>query len=103
VLIPPGEAAEMKPIATEIGEFRAHYAGFFDPGFGDEETDSVGSRAVLEVRGRDVPFLLQDGQGAAKLVFEPLSARPVQLYGQQGSHYANQGLQLSKHFKAWKG
>ncbi len=102
VRIPPGEAAEMAPTATEIGEFRAHYAGFFDPGFGDEETGGEGSRAVLEVRGRDVPFLLQDGQGAAKLVFEPLSARPARLYGAEGSHYQSQGLQLSKHFKAWK-
>jgi dCTP deaminase len=101
VWIPPGKAAEMAPIATEIGEFRAHYAGFFDPGFGDEETGGVGSRAVLEVRGRDVPFLLQDGQGAAKLVFEPLSARPVRLYGAEGSHYQSQELQLSKHFKPW--
>ncbi len=57
---------------------------------------------MLEVRGRDVPFLLQDGQGAAKLVFEPLSARPARLYGAEGSHYQSQGLQLSKHFKAWK-
>ncbi|MGD2133293.1 MAG: 2'-deoxycytidine 5'-triphosphate deaminase [Maricaulaceae bacterium] len=103
VHIPPDEAAEMAPIATEIGEFRAHYAGFFDPGFGDEETKGVGSRAVLEVRGRDVPFLLQDGQAAAKLVYEPLAGRPARLYGSEGSHYQSQGLQLSKHFAPWKG
>jgi dCTP deaminase len=102
VAIPPDEAAEMAPIATEIGEFRAHYAGFFDPGFGEEETGGTGSRAVLEVRGRDVPFLLQDGQAAARLVFEPLSARPERLYGAHGSHYQSQGLQLSKHFKVWR-
>jgi len=101
VHIPPDEAAEMAPIATEIGEFRAHYAGFFDPGFGDEETDGVGSRAVLEVRGRDVPFLLEDGQAAAKLVFEPMSARPERLYGSEGSHYQSQGLKQSKHFLDW--
>jgi dCTP deaminase len=102
VSIPSGEAAEMAPIATEIGEFRAHYAGFFDPGFGEEETGGTGSRAVLEVRGRDVPFLLHDGQAAARLVYEPLAARPGRLYGAGGSHYQSQGLQLSKHFKPWK-
>ena len=101
VAIPADEAAEMAPIATEIGEFRAHYAGFFDPGFGEAETGGAGSRAVLEVRGHDVPFLLQDGQAAARLVFEPLAARPARLYGAGGSHYQSQGLQLSKHFKAW--
>jgi dCTP deaminase len=102
VRIPPDEAAEMAPIATEIGEFRAHYAGFFDPGFGDEAAGGQGSRAVLEVRGHDVPFLLQDGQSAARLVFEPLSARPERLYGARGSHYQSQGLKLSKHFTPWR-
>lgn len=103
VHIPPDEAAEMAPIAPEIGEFRVHYAGFFDPGFGDEEMGGVGSRAVLEVRGRDVPFLLEHGQAAAKLVYEPMSARPERLYGAGGSHYQSQGLKLSKHFKDWAG
>jgi len=56
---------------------------------------------VLEVRGRDVPFLLEDGQAAAKLVFEPMSARPERLYGSEGSHYQSQGLKLSKHFLDW--
>jgi dCTP deaminase len=98
VSIPQNRAAEMAPIAPEIGEFRAHYAGFFDPGFGLAEAGGQGSRAVLEVRGRDVPFLLRHGQSVAKLVFEPLSEAPKALYGAQGSHYQSQGLRLSKHF-----
>ena len=98
VSIPQDQAAEMAPIAPEIGEFRAHYAGFFDPGFGLDEAGGQGSRAVLEVRGRDVPFLLRHGQSVAKLVFEPLSEKPVGLYGGEGSHYQSQGLRLSKHF-----
>ena len=100
VEIPINQAAEMAPIAPEIGEFRAHYAGFFDPGFGAVEGGGRGSRAVLEVRGRDVPFLLQHGQAVAKLIFEPMAQTPDILYGAQGSHYQNQGLRLSKHFNA---
>jgi len=65
VSIPQDQAAEMAPIAPEIGEFRAHYAGFFDPGFGVAAAGGAGSRAVLEVRGRDVPFLLRHGQPVA--------------------------------------
>ena len=99
VSIPRNEAAEMAPIATEIGEFRAHYAGFFDPGFGMADVGGEGSRAVLEVRGRDVPFLLRHGQPVAKLVFEPMMDIPDFLYGQNGSHYQAQDLRLSKHFK----
>jgi len=99
IQIPVDEAAEMAPIAPEIGEFRAHYAGFFDPGFGLSEAGGAGARAVLEVRGRDVPFMLRHGQPVAKLDFEPLSARPQNLYGENGSHYQAQGLRLSKHFK----
>jgi dCTP deaminase len=98
VTIPQDQAAEMAPIAPEIGEFRAHYAGFFDPGFGLAEAGGLGSRAVLEVRGRDVPFLLRHGQSVAKLIYEPLSEPPTELYGGQGSHYQSQGLRLSKHF-----
>lgn len=99
VQIPKDQAAEMAPIAPEIGEFRAHYAGFFDPGFGMSEAGGAGSRAVLEVRGRDVPFMLRHGQAVAKLNFENLTAPPKDLYGQNGSHYQAQGLRLSKHFK----
>ncbi len=98
VTIGADEAAEMAPIAPEIGEFRAHYAGFFDPGFGLEETGGAGGRAVLEVRGRDVPFILEDGQAAARLVYEPMAARPERLYGAAGSNYQGQSLRLSKHF-----
>lgn len=95
VRVPPGQAAEMAPIAPELGEFRAHYAGFFDPGFG---TNQGGSRAVLEVRSRDVPFILEHGQPVAKLVYESMEAKPAALYGKTGSHYQGQGLKLSKHF-----
>ena len=98
VSIPVTEAAEMAPVALEMGEFRAHYAGFFDPGFGLDLAGGAGSRAVLEVRGRDVPFILEDGQPVAKLLFERLTAAPDQLYGENGSHYQAQGLRLSKHF-----
>jgi len=99
VTIPEDEAAEMAPIAPEIGEFRAHYAGFFDPGFGLKQAGGAGSRAVLEVRGRDVPFMLRHGQAVAKLEFEAMSSVPENLYGDNGSHYQAQGLRLSKHFK----
>lgn len=95
VKIPSGQAAEMAPIAPDLGEFRAHYAGFFDPGFG---TNSRGSRAVLEVRSRDVPFILEHGQPVARLIYEPMAAKPAALYGRAGSHYQGQGLKLSKHF-----
>jgi dCTP deaminase len=95
VKVAPNEAAEMAPIAPELGEFRAHYAGFFDPGFG---TNTGGSRAVLEVRSRDVPFILEHGQPVAKLIYEPMLAKPGALYGGKGSNYQGQGLKLSKHF-----
>ncbi len=101
VEIPAMEAAEMTPIDPSVGEFRVHYAGFFDPGFGTEEADAVGSRGVLEVRSHETPFLLEDGQTVARLVFEPLTERPSRIYGHDGSHYQRQGLKLSKHFRAW--
>lgn len=100
VEIPLGEAAEMAPIAPEIGEFRAHYAGFFDPGFGVEAAGGKGARAVLEVRGRDVPFILEHGQPVAKLVYEPMAGKVDTPYGVAGSNYQAQGLKLAKHFKA---
>ncbi|MEO8811757.1 MAG: 2'-deoxycytidine 5'-triphosphate deaminase [Caulobacteraceae bacterium] len=99
--IPVGEAAEMIPIDPAVGEFRVHYAGFFDPGFGTAEADGHGSRGVLEVRSHETPFLLEHGQTVARLVFEPLTARPSRLYGAGGGHYQRQGLRLSKHFGAW--
>ncbi|MFI4933913.1 MAG: 2'-deoxycytidine 5'-triphosphate deaminase [Caulobacterales bacterium] len=101
IQIPVLEAAEMTPIDPSVGEFRVHYAGFFDPGFGTAETDSVGSRGVLEVRSHETPFLLEDGQTVARLAFEALTDRPTRLYGEDGSHYQRQGLKLSKHFRAW--
>ncbi|PTS90730.1 MULTISPECIES: 2'-deoxycytidine 5'-triphosphate deaminase [unclassified Caulobacter] len=99
--IPVLEAAEMTPIDPSVGEFRVHYAGFFDPGFGTEEAGAVGSKGVLEVRSHETPFLLEDGQTVARLVYEPLTERPSRLYGEGGSHYQRQGLKLSKHFRAW--
>jgi dCTP deaminase len=99
--IPVMQAAEMTPIDPSVGEFRVHYAGFFDPGFGTEEAQAVGSRAVLEVRSHETPFLLEDGQTVARLVYEPLTERPARLYGEDGSHYQRQGLKLSKHFRVW--
>lgn len=96
VEVPADEAAEMAPIAPELGEFRAHYAGFFDPGFG---TNEGGSRAVLEVRSRDVPFILEHGQPVAKLIYEPMAAPPTNIYGGKGSNYQGQKLKLSKHFR----
>ncbi len=99
VLIPPDEAAEMAPIRPELGEFRAHYAGFFDPGFGVAPHEG---RAVLEVRSRDVPFIVEDGQPVGKLVFEKLSGAVERLYGEAGSNYQGQGLKLSKHFARWR-
>jgi len=101
VEIPVLEAAEMTPIDPAVGEFRVHYAGFFDPGFGTAETDSAGARGVLEVRSHETPFLLEDGQIVARLVYQPLTERPSRLYGENGSHYQRQGLKLSKHFRPW--
>jgi dCTP deaminase len=99
--IPVDRAAEMIPIDPAVGEFRVHYAGFFDPGFGLAEAGGQGSRGVLEVRSRETPFLLEDGQTVARLVYEPLTERPTRLYGAGNSHYQSQGLRLAKHFKAW--
>lgn len=100
VAIPTDQAAEMLAYDTLVGEFRVHYAGFFDPGFGMAETGGRGSRAVLEVRAHEVPFLIEHGQIVGRLVYERLIARPDKLYGRDiGSSYQRQGLALSKHFK----
>ena len=100
VRIPPHYAAEMVPYDPSVGEFRIHYAGFFDPGFGYGTDDIKGTRAVLEVRSHEVPFLLEDGQEVGSLTFERLMSVPDRLYGQGiGSSYQKQGLALSKHFK----
>ncbi len=101
LLIPPDLAAEMAPMDAAIGEFRVHYAGFFDPGFGAGLEGTPSSRAVLEVRSREVPFILEDGQFIGRLVYEPMAEPPSALYGEAGvSNYQGQGLKLSKHFLA---
>jgi dCTP deaminase len=100
VQVPPDYAAEMVPFDPLVGEFRVHYAGFFDPGFGHAGAGGQGSRAVLEVRSREVPFILEHGQIVGRLVYEKMLARPDTLYGQGiGSNYQAQGLKLSKHFR----
>ena len=99
VSIPPTHAAEMAPYIAMIGEFRVHYAGFFDPGFGHHGTGGRGSRAVLEVRCHQTPFLLEDGQLVGRLVYERMVAPPRRAYG-SGSSYQGQGLKLSKHFRS---
>jgi dCTP deaminase len=100
VQVPPGYAAEMVPFDPLVGEFRVHYAGFFDPGFGYAGSGGKGSRAVLEVRSREVPFILEHGQIVGRLVYEKMLAMPDKLYGQGiGSNYQAQSLKLSKHFK----
>jgi dCTP deaminase len=101
VQVPPDYAAEMVPFDPLVGEFRVHYAGFFDPGFGYAGAGGKGSRAVLEVRSREVPFILEHGQIVGRLVYEKMIARPDKLYGQGiASNYQGQSLKLSKHFKA---
>jgi dCTP deaminase len=100
VQVPPDYAAEMVPFDPLVGEFRVHYAGFFDPGFGYAGAGGRGARAVLEVRSREVPFILEHGQTVGRLVYEKMLARPDQLYGQGiGSNYQAQSLKLSKHFR----
>ena len=102
VSVPPDYAAEMIPFNPEVGEFRVHYAGFFDPGFGYSDSGGQGSRAVLEIRSHDVPFILTDGQLIGRLVYEKLTQAPAKVYGEGiGSNYQAQGLKLSKHFLDW--
>ncbi|GGW22559.1 2'-deoxycytidine 5'-triphosphate deaminase [Gemmobacter lanyuensis] len=100
VTIPPDYAAEMAPYLAMVGEFRVHYAGFFDPGFGHSEAGGAGSRGVLEVRCHEAPFVLEHGQVVGRLVYERMSARPETLYGAGiASNYQGQGLKLAKHFR----
>ena len=100
VKVPPKYAAEMIAYDTLVGEFRVHYAGFFDPGFGHPEAGGEGSRAVLEVRSYEVPFVIEHGQVVGRLAYERLTAQPSRLYGSGlNSSYQRQGLALSKHFK----
>lgn len=101
VCIPPQYAAEMAPYLAMVGEFRVHYAGFFDPGFGYDAAGGTGSRGVLEVRCHEAPFVLEHGQVVGRLVYEQMADTPTQLYGADlKSNYQGQGLKLSKHFKA---
>jgi dCTP deaminase len=101
VHVPPLYAAEMTPFDPLVGEFRVHYAGFFDPGFGHSAAGGTGSRAVLEVRSHEVPFILEHGQIVGRLVYEHMLSRPKTLYGADlKSNYQAQGLKLSKHFRA---
>jgi dCTP deaminase len=100
VTIPPEYAAEMAPYLAMVGEFRVHYAGFFDPGFGHAAANGQGSRGVLEVRCHEAPFVLEHGQVVGRLVYEAMFETPSQLYGRElASNYQGQGLKLSKHFK----
>ena len=101
VHIPPAYAAEMAPYLAMVGEFRVHYAGFFDPGFGHDAAGGAGSRGVLEVRCHEAPFVLEHGQIVGRLVYEKMDQEPAQLYGAGiSSNYQGQGLKLSKHFRA---
>ena len=99
VHVPPDYAAEMVPFDPLVGEFRVHYAGFFDPGFGHDAAGGTGARAVLEVRSHEVPFILEHGQTVGRLLYERMQERPEKLYGLDlASNYQAQGLKLSKHF-----
>lgn len=101
IAIPPDCAAEMAPYLALVGEFRVHYAGFFDPGFGWDGAGGAGSRGVLEVRCHEAPFVLEHEQIVGRLVYERMSERPAALYGQDiKSNYQGQGLKLSKHFRS---
>ncbi|WP_417242642.1 2'-deoxycytidine 5'-triphosphate deaminase [Celeribacter sp.] len=101
VHIPPDFAAEMAPYLAMVGEFRVHYAGFFDPGFGHANAGGEGSRGVLEVRCHEAPFVLEHGQVVGRLVYERMDTQPDRMYGADlKSNYQGQGLKLSKHFKA---
>ena len=105
VRIPPDLAAEMVAYDPTSGELRTHYAGFFDPGFGQFEHEGPpGAAAVLEVRAHDVPFMIEDGQKVSKFSFEPMAEPPEVLYGAQvGSHYHGQPRMLSKYFRPFRG
>jgi dCTP deaminase len=102
IAVPPQYAAEMVPYDTRAGEFRVHYAGFFDPGFGwaPDHGKAGSSRGVLEVRSHEVPFLLEHGQIVGWLRFERMAEVPQALYGQEiKSNYQGQSLKLAKQFK----
>jgi dCTP deaminase len=101
ISVPPQFAAEMVGYDPSVGEFRVHYAGFFDPGFGYVVGHARGTRAVLEVRSHEVPFVLEHGQRVGRLIYERLLSQPDKIYGREiGSAYQHQDLALSKHFRA---
>jgi dCTP deaminase len=102
--VPPSTAAEMVPYDSRSGEFRVHYAGFFDPGFGWVDGKASGSKAVLEVRSYGVPFTIEHGQTVGWLRYAPIVGQGAEkLYGSDGikSNYQGQGLALAKYFKPW--
>ena len=100
VVVPPDCAAEMVPFDPTVGEFRIHYAGFFDPGFGYGDESDKGTRVVLEVRAHEVPFVIEHGQVVGRVVYSRLLEVPEKIYGASiGSSYQRQGLALSKQFR----
>ena len=100
VHVPPDHAAEMVPFNPLVGEFRVHYAGFFDPGFGHAAAGGTGAGPCWRCARHKVPFILEDGQIVGRLVYERMAEVPEILYGSDlGSNYQGQGLKLSKHFK----
>ncbi len=101
VTVPPDYAAEMAAFNPLHGEFRVHYAGFFDPGFGHHSLGGKGSKALLEVRSYELPFTLEDGQIVCRIIYERLTENPDKSYGSEklNSNYQAQNLKLSKHFK----
>ncbi|MGH9435822.1 MAG: dCTP deaminase domain-containing protein, partial [Terriglobia bacterium] len=102
IRVPPSVAAEMVPFDASIGEFRIHYAGFFDPGFGYGASDIRGTKAVLEVRAHEVPILMEHEQRVGRLIYSELVEPPEKVYGLSiGSSYQQQGLALSKQFKRY--
>lgn len=102
IRVPPEFAAEMVVYDAGAGEIRTHYAGFFDPGFGYGDGSLLGTKVVMEVRAREVPFMVYDGQTSFKVWFERLRSRPERVYGAGlGSSYQHQTLTLSKQFRRW--
>lgn len=101
VSIPPHNAGEMIAHDPSMGEFRVHYAGFFDPGFGFGASGEIpGTKAVLEVRAYEVPIVLEDDDVVGRLHYYPMAAAPGRVYGSSiGSSYQQQGLALSKQFQ----
>lgn len=98
--VPPDFAAEIMPVDVRNGEYRSHYAGFIDPGFGYGKNGEIKGRSiVLELRPFEDDIILRNNQPICKVIFEKMAARPEAVYGETGSNYASQsGPRLSKHF-----